>query len=132
LEGRYVSALEVGQGYQVPLNKVALDALLKLLERSPDRSGPIIRKKSGLELHSCKKWFDKSCAKAGVVDLHPHDLRDTFATRLRRYKTPIEDIAALLGHDLRKHSMTARYAHVDLDTLRKHVNKLVAKARGQN
>jgi hypothetical protein len=38
---------------------------------------------------------------------------------------PLEDIAALLGHDLKKHSMTARYAHVDLDILRQAVDTLV-------
>jgi site-specific recombinase XerD len=59
------------------------------------------------------------------VDLHPHDLRHTFATRLCRNKVPLEDIAALLGHDLKKHSMTARYAHVDLDILRQAVDSLV-------
>src|SRR5580704_6097524 len=29
-----------------------------------------------------------------------HDLRHTFGTRLRRNGTPLEDIAALMGHDL--------------------------------
>jgi len=114
-----------GVGYQIPLNQVAMDALNKLLERSSDGKGPVIRKPSGLELQSCRKWFEKSCEKAGIVDLHPHDLRHTFATRLRRNKVPLEDIAALLGHDLKKHSMTARYAHVDLDILRQAVDTLV-------
>ena len=60
------------------------------------------------------------------MDLRPHDLRHTFATRLRRNKVPLEDIAALLGHDLKKHSMTARYAHADLDVLRQAVDTLVS------
>jgi hypothetical protein len=41
---------------------------------------------------------------------------------------PLEDVAALLGHDLKKHSMTARYAHVDMDILREAVNTLVETA----
>jgi integrase len=113
-----------GVGYQVPLNQTAIDALRKLRERS-EGAGAVIRKPSGLELASCRKWFEKSCEKAGIVDLHPHDLRHTFATRLRRNKVPLEDIAALLGHDLKKHSTTARYAHVDLDALREAVETLV-------
>lgn len=117
---------KAGVGYQIPLNQVAMDALNKLLERSPEgKVGPVIRKPSGLELQSCRKWFEESCKDAGIVDLHPHDLRHTFATRLRRNKVPLEDIAALLGHDLKKHSMTARYAHADLDILREAVNTLV-------
>jgi integrase len=117
---------KAGVGYQLPLNSVAMDALNKLLERSREgKVGPVIRKPSGLELQSCRKWFEESCKEAGIVDLHPHDLRHTFATRLRRNKVPLEDIAALLGHDLKKHSMTARYAHADLDVLREAVNTLV-------
>lgn len=120
---------KVGVGYQMPLNQVAMDALNKLLKRSREgKTGPVIRKPSGLELQSCRKWFEKSCEKAGIVDLHPHDLRHTFATRLRRNKVPLEDIAALLGHDLKKHSMTARYAHPDMDRLREAVNTLVEKS----
>jgi integrase len=117
-----------GPGYQVPLNQVAMNAVEKLLERSPGgKVGPVIRKPSGLELRSCRKWFEKSCEKAGIVGLRLHDLRHTFAARLRRNKVPIEDIAELLGHDLKERSMTARYAHVDLDVLREAVDKLVPK-----
>lgn len=114
-----------GIGYQIPTNEIALNALKTLHKRSPDGTGPVIRKPSGLELKSAWKWFEESCKKAGIVDLRLHDLRHTFATRLRRHKVPLEDIAALLGHDLKKNSMTARYAHVDLDVLREAVATLV-------
>ncbi len=116
-----------GPGYQLPLNQVAMDALSELLKRSRDgKAGPVIRKPSGLELHSGRKWFEKSCEKAGIIDLHLHDLRHTFATRLRRNRIPIEDIAALLGHGVKQHSMTARYAHPDMDRLREAVDTLTA------
>jgi integrase len=115
-----------GPGYQLPLNQVAMDALKVLLARSSEgQKGPVIRKPSGLELQSCRKWFEKSCEDAVILDLRIHDLRHTFATRLRRNKIPIEDIAALLGHGVKKHSMTARYAHPDLDRLREAVDTLV-------
>jgi integrase len=99
------------------------------LERVPEneRGGAVIRKPSGLTLPSGRKWFENCCAKAGILDMRLHDLRHTFATRLRRNRVPLEDIAALLGHDLKKHSMTARHAHVDLDVLREAVATLVPK-----
>ena len=103
-----------------------MDALNVLLARSPEgKKGPVIRKPSGLELQSCRKWFEKSHEDAGILDLHLHDLRHTFATRLRRNKVSIEDIAVLLGHGVKQHSVTARYAHPDLDRLREAVDTLV-------
>jgi integrase len=120
-----------GRGYQIPLNAIAQVAMEELLKRAPDKSGAVIRKKSGLPLQSGRKWFENCCVKAGIVDLRVHDLRHTFATRLRRNRVPLEDIAALLGHDLRKHSMTARYAHVDLEVLREAVATLVPKPMEQ-
>jgi site-specific recombinase XerD len=56
------------------------------------------------------------------VDFHWHDLRHTFATRLRRNGVPLEDIADLLGH--RGLAMTKRYAHTDMSRLRQAVRLL--------
>jgi integrase len=113
-----------GRGYAVPLNQTAMDALAILRERS-DGSGAVIRKPSGLEIYSCRKWFEACVKKAAIQDLCWHDLRHTFGTRLRRNRVPLEDIAALLGHDLGRNAMTARYAHADIDRLREAVDTLV-------
>ncbi len=116
-----------GGKYSLPLNEIAVKALDELRKRS-DGTGPVIRKASGLEIHSCRRWFETCVEKAGIEDFHYHDLRHTFATRLRRNRVPIEDIAALMGHDLKKYRMTARYAHPDLDVLREAVATLVPPA----
>jgi integrase len=113
-----------GDGYTVPLNSVALAALKKLRERSPDGCGPVVRKPSGLTLQSCRKWFENCLAKAGIEDFRYHDLRHTFGTRLRRNGVPLEDIALLLDHDVPELRMTLRYAHADLDRLFKAVATL--------
>jgi integrase len=113
-----------GRGYSVPLNSAAIDALAVLRERS-DGTGAVIRKPSGLEIYSCRKWFEACLKKAAIQDLCWHDLRHTFGTRLRRNGTPLEDIAALLGHDLGRNAMTARYAHADIGRLRAAVDSLV-------
>jgi integrase len=113
-----------GPGYGLPLNSVAMDALKVLAKRS-NGNGAVIRKPSGLEIYSCRKWFEACLKKAAIVDFCWHDLRHTFGTRLRRNKVPLEDIAALLGHDLGRNSITARYAHADLDRLREAVDTLV-------
>ncbi len=116
---------KAGPGYTVPLNTVALSAIKILRERS-DGTGAVIRKPSGLEVYSCRKWFEACVKKAAIEDFCYHDLRHTFATRLRRNRIPLEDIAALLGHGVeRRLGITARYAHVDLDRLHEAVATLV-------
>lgn len=112
-----------GDGYVIPVNSVALAALKKLRERS-DGTGPVIRKPSGREIHSCRKWFENCVDAAKVEGFRYHDLRHTFGTRLRRNGVPLEDIAALLDHEIPELRMTKRYAHVDIDRLRKAVATL--------
>jgi integrase len=113
-----------GPGYTVPVNETALAALRTLRERAPDGTGPVIRKASGLEIHSCRKWFEQCLAKAAIANFRWHDLRHTFGTRLRRNGVPLEDIALLLDHSIPELRMTARYAHADIEKLRKAVATL--------
>ena len=113
-----------GKAYTVPLNTIALDALKALRQRS-DGTGPVIRKASGREIHSCRKWFEACIEKAGIEDFRWHDLRHTFASRLRRSGVPLEDIAVLLDHGIPELRMTLRYAHVDIERLHQAVATLV-------
>jgi integrase len=113
-----------GKGYTMPLNDVAM-AALKILRERGDGTGTVIRKPSGLELGSCRKWFEACLKKAAIPNFCYHDLRHTFASRLRSNKVPIEDIAELLGHNLNKYRMTLRYARPDLDRLHEAVATLV-------
>ncbi len=114
-----------GKRYTVPLNSVALAAFNEFRKLSPDGTGPVIRKASGIPLESCRKWLETACKKAGIVGVCPHVLRHTFGTRLRRNKVAFEDYEYLLGHNLAEISL--RYAHGDLETLRDAVATLVPK-----
>lgn len=51
--------------------------------------------------------FSKACKRAEIIDLHFHDLRRTFGTRLMRNGVGIYSICQLLGHADVK--MTQRY-----------------------
>ena len=44
-------------------------------------------------------WCHTAGSLIGVETLHPHDLRHTMATLLKRAGMPLEDIAALLNHE---------------------------------
>jgi integrase len=118
---------KAGRGYRVPINDTALAAFKLLRERS-DGTGAVIRKprpKSGAdgrELFSARRWFEACVEDAGIKDFRWHDLRHTFASRLRAHDVRLEDIRDLLGHNV--NSMTARYAHSNLDALRRAVATL--------
>ena len=43
--------------------------------------------------------LNKVAEAAGVENVHPHKFRRTLATRLTRHGMPIQDVAAILGHD---------------------------------
>jgi integrase len=110
-----------GEGYNVPLNQTAL-AALRVLRARGEGKGDVVRKPSGLALKSCRKWFENCLTTAGIQDFRWHDLRHTFATRLRANGVQIEDIKHLLGHDIG--SMTELYANPDMSLLLKAVQTL--------
>ena len=52
----------------------------------------------GKEMKDILNGFSKACKRAGIDDLHFHDLRRTFGTRLYRNGFGIYTISQLLGH----------------------------------
>ena len=73
--------------------------------------------------HQIQYAFNKACERAGISDIHFHDLRHTFATRLVQDDKDLYKIQRLLGHKLP--SMTQRYAHHSPESLRSCVDALV-------
>ena len=82
--------------------------------------------KTGEPLEDNKHWFDDAVIEAGIKNFRWHDLRHTFASRLRMKGTPLEDIADLLGH--KSLTMTRRYAHLGPNKLHVVVSLLGATA----
>ena len=54
--------------------------------------------------------WQRTCKAAKVQDLHFHDLRHTFTTRLQNLGVSLEIRSALLGHST-KAMMTSQYSH---------------------
>ena len=78
--------------------------------------------KTGEPLENGRHWFDGAVIEAGIKKFRWHDLRHTFASRLRMKGAPLEDIADLLGH--KSLTMTRRYAHLGPNKLHAVVSLL--------
>src|SRR5271166_1274974 len=78
--------------------------------------------REGVCFGNSRHWFDDAVLEAGVKNFRWHDLRHTFASRLRMKGAPLEDIADLLGHT--SLTMTRRYAHLGPNKLHAVVSLL--------
>jgi integrase len=99
-----------GEALHIPLNTGAM-AALKTVYQCEGKSGRIFRsKKTGEPLENWRHWIGKAVRKAGTTRFRGHDLRHTFATKLRMKGAKLEDIGDLLGH--KSLTMTKRYSHL--------------------
>lgn len=76
----------------------------------------------GITARDLAPAFTRLVRKLGIVDLRFHDLRHTYATRLRRAGVDITTIMALLGH--RDFKSARRYQTHTVDDLRDAVGSL--------
>ncbi len=81
--------------------------------------------KNGAKLGDFKKSFHTACKNAGFKDMHIHDLRHVFASKMVMDGTSLYITGSLLGH--RTTQMTKRYAHLKPETLKKAVNDVWSK-----
>jgi integrase len=110
----------------VPLNDAAVAALRVVHDRGDGRGRVFQSVKTGEPLENGRHWFDDAVLQAGIKNFRWHDLRHTFASRLRMKGAPLEDIADLLGH--KSLTMTRRYAHLGPNKLHAVVSLLGATA----
>ncbi len=99
-----------GTPTEIPLNRIAAAALKADVPSIDDRIFTQWTNAGALG----KAW-QRICQRAKVQDLHFHDLRHTFATRLQNLGVSLEIRATLLGHRIRgfggEEAITARYSH---------------------
>jgi Site-specific recombinase XerD len=108
----------------VPLNDAAISALKTVLESGDGKGRVFTSVKTGEPLANGRHWFDDAVVEAKLKNFHWHDLRHTFASRLRMKGAPLEDIADLLGH--KSLTMTRRYTHLGPNKLHAVVSLLGA------
>jgi len=75
-----------------------------------------------INVHTVKDAFRRAVDKAGLEDLHFHDLRHTFGTRLVQMGVDLYRVQKLMGH--KSIRMTERYAHHCPASLKSAANAL--------
>ena len=83
--------------------------------------------KNGAKLGDFKKSFHTACKNAGFKDMHIHDLRHVFASKMVKDGVSLYITGELLGH--RTTQMTKRYSHLVPSTLRKAVDDVWNKTK---
>jgi integrase len=116
-----IPRMKNGDPITLPLNQDAMRAVSVFRSRG-DGNGRVVRNIDGKTLTYNAYWFVPAVRTAGIKDFHWHDLRHTFASRLRQAGVPLGNIAELLGH--KGLAMTKRYAHLSISNLHEAVSRI--------
>jgi integrase len=113
----------------IPLTKKALGILKRLRQDATDDELIFDPRRTGRRRRQMMVCFERAVKESGIGNFHFHDLRHTFATRLRAANVHEYDIADLLGHsttpgETRNTKVTRGYAHGVPQRLRDAVNSL--------
>ncbi len=108
----------------IPLNQT-VRALLKVKAKVRALNSEQVfqsQAQTPLEANNIRRAFRRAVRQAEIEDLHFHDLRHTFATRLIQAGVDLYKVQRLLGHQ--SPVMTQRYAHHSPESLREGVEML--------
>jgi integrase len=94
------------------------------------RPGFLGGEKTGEPIRGPRTWFESALKDAKIVGFHWHDLRHTFASRLRQKGAKIQEIAEALGPEYLM--MSKPYAHLGPTGLHDVVALLQQKPTGPN
>ena len=94
------------------------------LSRTPDNPWVFPGRKKGTRLVNLNDSWNRIRKRAGLDGVRLHDLRHTFASRALAVGESLPMIGDLLGH--RKVNTTARYAHLEQDSVRVSSAKVAA------
>lgn len=113
-----------GERRTIPLNRTVMDLLLSRSRITPREATSIFWSEAGTPLDgpNLRRAFRSALKKAKIEDLHFHDLRHTFATRIVQVGVDLYKVQRLLGH--KSPQMTQRYAHHYPESLRDGVEAL--------
>ncbi len=103
----------------IPLNESAKNVLLGL-QTQADNPYVFCGDKKGTHLVTLQKAWERIRQKAGIPDVRIHDLRHSFASFALKKGVSLYGVSKLLGH--KNIATTTRYAHLELEELKKLTN----------
>ena len=106
----------------IPISK-PLKELLSGIEKNQDCL--YVFNNQGAKIGDFKRSFHTACKNARLKDMHIHDLRHVFASKMVMNGTSLFITGELLGH--RTTQMTKRYSHLVPETLKKAVDDVFGK-----
>ena len=97
-----------------------------LAERSDNERALFIATQNGKRITSdtVRKIFQNACKRSDFINVHPHTIRHSFATRLLDKEVDIRYIAELMGHE--SLDTTKMYTHFSNPKLKKIYEKAIA------
>jgi integrase len=125
IEHRFISLYETknGEGRKVTMNQTMLNTINGIPKHA--NSEYVFCNKLGKPYGDIKKSFLSAVQKASIINLHFHDLRHTFASRLVMAGVDLNTVRELLGH--KSLEMTLRYSHLSPNHRMQAVNVLDSK-----
>jgi integrase len=118
----YVAHPKTGRPRKLPMNNPVEVELRSLKQDASSEEHVFSYTRTGLKLTTFRHAWEGACSQAKISGLRFHDLRHTFATRLRGKGVHEMDIMTLLGHTTLQ--MTSRYTHAMPENLRTAVDSL--------
>ncbi len=103
----------------IPLNESAKN-LIAGLQKKPDNPYVFCGKKPGTHLVAVQKIWGRIRKKADIPDFRIHDFRHSFASFALKKGVSLYGVSKLLGH--KNIATTTRYAHLELEELKKLTN----------
>jgi integrase len=118
----YVPHTKTGRPRRNPMSRPVEVELRSLRQDASSDEHVFSYARTGLKLTTFRHAWEGACKQAGISGFRFHDLRHTFATRLRAKGVHEMDIMSLLGHTTLQ--MTSRYTHAMPQNLRTAVDLL--------